>query len=388
MQRRDFLKTLAGSTAALWVLKASGAAAFAADAAWPGYDKAFVINNLGGLGDPNLRLKDYEAEGIDKKTFVVSPRILADLKASGMTAVNHTIGHVMGPGDPFEITVADIAFWNQVVRHNADALTLVRSVADIKEAKRTGRCGIILGFQNTTMLGDKAERVDTFAGLGVKVIQLTYNDRNRVGDGSMVAENRGLTAFGREVVERLNHARVLVDLSHSGEQTCLDAVKASKRPIWISHTGCRALADTPRNKTDAELRAVAEKGGMVGIYFMPFLRDDSFAMAEDAVRHIEHAIDICGEDHVGLGTDGGTTAVDDVEAFRAVIAREIEERRKAGISAKGEKPGVVTFLPDMQGPDQFRTLAAMLAKRGHSAGRIEKILGLNSLAFMREIWGA
>ena len=157
------------------------------------------------------------------------------------------------------------------------------------------------------MMGDDAQRVGIFAGLGVKIIQLTYNVANQLGHGSMVPENGGLTDFGHDVVAELNATNTLVDLSHSGEQTCLDAIDASTAPIAITHTGCRALTDLPRNKTDQELRLAAEGGGIVGIYFMPFLAVDGMAVADDVVRHIEHAVQVCGEEHVGVGTDGGTT---------------------------------------------------------------------------------
>ncbi|WP_419163888.1 dipeptidase [Candidatus Palauibacter sp.] len=224
--------------------------------------------------------------------------------------------------------------------------------------------------------------------MGSRIIQLTYNGPNQIGHGSMVPENGGLTDFGRDVVAELNATGTLVDLSHSGERTCLDAIDASAAPIAITHTGCRALTDLPRNKTDRELRLVAEGGGIVGIYFMPFLAADGMAVAEDVVRHIEHAVQVCGEEHVGIGTDGGTTAVDDLDAAYEAARREVEARRRAGIGAAGERPGVVPFIPDLQGPGQFRKLADMLLSRGHTPDRVERILGLNALRLMRDVWGA
>lgn len=164
-----------------------------------------------------------------------------------------------------------------------------------------------------------------------------------------MAENHGLTPLGREVVARLNARRVMVDLSHSGEQTCLDAVRASTQPISINHTGCRALMDLPRNKTDVELRLVAECGGFVGIYFMPFLHPTGQARAEDVVRHLEHAVNVCGEDHVGIGTDGSATPIDDLDAYRARNVKEHAARTKAGIAAPGEGPDVFPFIVDLRG---------------------------------------
>jgi len=386
IKRRTFLGYSAASLAAAPLLMTGARWAFAGAAesgTWPHLREAIVINNLGFINDPN-----QPADPMQGRTSAssVSPRALRDAVASGMTAVNATIGYTAGPMDPFEHSVREIAIWNQLIQSHPDQLLKVWSTEDIRRAKREGKVGIIMGFQNAAMMGEDATRVDIFAGLGVKIIQLTYNPRNQLGDGSIEKENRGLTAFGHEVVERLNAARTLVDLSHSGEQTCLDAIRASKDPIAITHTGCRALSDVPRNKTDEELRLLADKGGMVGIYFMPFLKEDSFPDAMDVVRHIEHAVQICGEDHVGIGTDGTTTQVDDLEGYRAVINKEVEQRQKAGISAPGEKPGVVPFIPDLQGPGQFQKLADLLHQRGHSSGRIEKILGQNFLRLMGDVW--
>jgi membrane dipeptidase len=204
----------------------------------------------------------------------------------------------------------------------------------------------------------------------------------------MAPENRGLTPLGREVVARLNANRIMVDLSHSGEKTCLDAARVSTQPISINHTGCRALNDVPRNKTDEELRLVATRGGFVGIYFMPFLNPSGHATADDVVAHIEHAVNVCGEDHVGIGTDGTVTPIDDLQAYKSHLAAEIAARRAAGISARGERPDTFPFVVDLRGVGQFRQLADRLQKRGYSTGRIEKILGRNFLGYARQIWGA
>ncbi|HWT11843.1 MAG TPA: membrane dipeptidase, partial [Allosphingosinicella sp.] len=304
-----------------------------------------------------------------------------------MDAVNVTLGYVSGDEEPFEQSVREIGRWNARLLSRPADLLHVLTAADILRARREGRIGIVYGFQNTAMLGGDAGRVQLFADLGVRVVQLTYNPANQVGDGSMAPLNRGLTPFGREVVEALNAARIMVDLSHSGERTCLEAARISSRPVSINHTGCRALTDLPRNKTDEELRLVASRGGFVGIYFMPFLSPDSVATAADVVAHIDHAVNICGEDHVGIGTDGGTTGIDDMPAYRARIREEIAERRAAGIGATGENPDTLPFVEELSGPDQFRRLIDLLGRRGYPARRIEKIMGLNFLAFAREIWG-
>src|SRR5882757_1487572 len=356
------------------------AAAFAAPAALgqgpalgPWAD-SIIVNALGGLEDPNPKKSDE--------------RVMRDAHASGLTAVNLTLGYVFGDMEPFETTVRDIAKTDSQVLADPKNLLKVYTAADILRAKTEHKIGFIYGFQNAAMLGNDASRVEIFAGLGVRVIQLTYNGPNALGDGSMVAENRGLTPFGHDVVAQLNANHVMVDLSHSGQRICLDAARASKQPISINHTGCRALVDVPRNKTDEELRLVASKGGFVGIYFMPFLNETSHASADDVVAHIDHAVNVCGEDAVGIGTDGSVTAIDDLKGYMAVLAQENADRRKAGISAPGEGPDIVPFVVNLRGVNQFYELAERLRQKGFSTGRVEKILGRNFVRYARDVWGA
>ena len=345
---------------------------------------ALIVNALGGLRNPNATRDDNDSE----RRFLLDERTITDMRASGIDAVNWTIGYVAGPVEPYEFSVGDIAVYDRMIRDQSQHVLKVLSAADIQRARRERKVGIMYGFQNATMMGEDATRVDTFADLGVRIVQLTYNIPNTLGDGSMAPQNRGLTPFGREVVARLNENRVMVDLSHSGQNTCLDALRASTQAISINHTGCRALTDLPRNKTDEELRLVAERGGFVGIYFMPFLDLSGQARAEHVVAHIEHALNVCGEDVVGIGTDGPVTQIDDLDAYAERLAAENARRVAAGIAAAGESPRTYPFVVDLRGPTQFFDLAERLRARGHSRTRIEKILGLNFLRYARDIWGA
>ena len=387
LDRRQFL-ALAGGLVAATALSASTDAPAKTSASTASTDP-IIINALGGIGNPNLVANDPKpGTPVSSNTGAdLDERAVADSLASGLTAVNLTLGYVAGPMEPFEHTIREIGVWDRLIRENPKLLK-VHTAADILRARDEHRLGVIYGFQNAAQVGTDPTRIDIFADLGVRVIQLTYNPRNQLGDGSIVAENHGLTPLGREVVARLNARRVMVDLSHSGEQTCLDAARASTQPISINHTGCRALTDLPRNKTDAELRLVAERGGFVGIYFMPFLEKTGHAHADDVVRHLEHAVNVCGEDHVGIGTDGSATGIDDLEAYRERAAKENAARTKAGIAAPGEGPDIFPFITDLRGVDQFRQLAGLLAARGFSRTRIEKILGGNFLRFARDVWGA
>ena len=348
-----------------------------------------IINALGGLEDPNLALSRPQSDNpVAMDDIDFDPRTVKDAHAAGLTAVNVTLGYVGGPEEPFEYTVRTIGMWDALLRANEKDLAKIYTAADILKAKSENKIGVIYGFQNAAMMGNDATRVDIFAELGVRVIQLTYNPANQLGGGSMAPENTPLSPFGRQVVERLNEKRVMVDLSHSGRQTCLDAARASKQPISINHTGCRALTDLPRNKTDEELKLVASKGGFVGIYFMPFLTLDGHPHATDVVAHIDHAVNVCGEDHVGIGTDGDVTGIDDLNAYSSYLAKQVADRAKTGLGSKGERADTYPFVVDLRGPDQFRKLAGLLKAKGYSEARIEKILGLNFLRFAKDVWGA
>lgn len=366
---------------------ALGAAAAFARPAFAADEGPVVVNALGGLANPNLQIGRTAGPAADTLVLDVDDRGVADAKASGLTAVNITLGYVAGPQEPYAYTLASIDAWDKLLAAYPEDLTLVRGAGDISRAKADGKVGVIYGFQNAQQIAPDLNRVDEFARRGVRIVQLTYNPANDLGDGSMAPENRGLTPLGRQVVERLNAARLMVDLSHSGERTCLDAIAASKSPISINHTGCKAVTDLPRNKTDAELRGVAEKGGFVGIYFMPFLNLSGHASADDVVAHIEHALKVCGEDHVGIGTDGSVAAIDDMEAYKEALRLENAGRVAAGIAAKGERADTYPFVLDLRGPDQFRKLARMLAARGHKPRVVEKVLGLNFVSYAERIWG-
>ncbi|MFF1837637.1 dipeptidase [Streptomyces sp. NPDC058231] len=348
-----------------------------------------IINALGGLENPNA---PEAAEGAGQllqtiDELAIDRRALADAHASGVNAVNITLGYVMGEMEPYGHTLHEIEVWDGLIRSHPDDLLKVRTAADLYRARAEGRVGVIYGFQNGVAVGDDLGRIATFQELGVRVFQLTYNQANHLGDGSMAPENRGLTPFGRDVVEAVNDSRMMVDLSHSGENTCLEAARISTRPVSVNHTGCRALTDLPRNKTDEELRLVASRGGFVGIYFMPFLNPTGHATAADVVEHIDHAVNVCGEDAVGIGTDGPVTCIDDLDAYRTRLAEHVAQRQAAGVGAAGERADTYPFVVDLRGVDQFRELIRLLEKRGYGSERIEKILGRNFADYAERIWG-
>lgn len=354
--------------------------------------RRLILNAQGTLSNPNIALAAARAGTLGQlahgPTARIDQRALTDARRSGLGAINVTLGYVAGPSDPRAVTLSELQDWDAFIGKHPAHLLKVLSAQDIELAVTRERIGVIFGFQNTAMLGDDASNVATFARMGVRTMQLTYNGRNQVADGCMVADDGGLSAFGSDVIGQMNAQRVLIDLSHSSDRTCADALSQSNASVAITHTGCRALSNTPRNASDATLRLLAQNGGVAGIYCMPFLRERGQPRAQDLIRHLEHAINVCGEDHVGLGSDGGTTAIDDLPTYLHYLAEAAAERKQSGTGAAGENDAVTLFLPDLCGPMQFNNLVDLLQARGHTSDRIDKILGRNFLRLMREIWGA
>ena len=341
------------------------------------YQKALVINALGSIDD------------LDPAATAESPpsqRLRRDLQMSGVTAVSMTLS-VGSTGDRMQKAIRKIAVFDEKAAAAPDLLMRVRSIGDLHAAKAAGRLGLIYNLQDSSLLENDLSRVNILQELGIRVMQLTYNTRNLVGDGCLELANSGLSNLGQQLVAELSRARMVMDLSHSGQRTIAEGIAAAKTPPIISHTGCRDLTDLPRNVYDVELKALADKGGVAGIYFMPFLAAKGQASGADLIRHIEHAVNVCGEDHVGLGTDGSISATQVDEAYRAAQRQEYESRAAQGLAAPGESADAFSFIAEYNEPQRFLRLADDLAARGWPARRIEKLLGENFARVFAEVWG-
>jgi membrane dipeptidase len=373
-------RQLLGGAAAVLVNKWSCALA-EADPGYPRarYDRAIVIDALGGLGEFDPGAADDAA---------LSVRALADARESGVTAINLTVNIVGNGPNKFIEAVKNIADMEHELSAHPDVLMKILRGGDIQAAKSTRRLGIIYGCQDTTMLEGDLKNLQVFANLGVRIVQPTYNLRNLMGDGCIEKADGGLSKLGYEFIAQMNRLNLLLDLSHAGPRTIAEGIGASKAPLAITHTGCRALVDLPRNTRDSELKALADRGGVVGIYFMPFLRESAQPHAEDLIRHIEHAVNVCGEDHVGLGTDGSISGVPLTDAYREAFRKEVEARIKAGVSAPGESADVFTIVPEYNDPMRFNRLASDLSRRGWPASRIDKLLGANFARLFADVWDA
>jgi len=342
---------------------------------WPEYERAVVIDGLAGPLQIN----------IPQDALPLSESALAQVAQSGITAVNLTVSAL--PTDSmtaYEATVAKVAAWIAEAQRSSDILTIARTTDEIRAAKRAGRLALILGFQDATPIEDDLDRLDRFHEDGVRIVQLTYNIANRIGVGCLAPDDTGLTELGREVVARLDDLGVLVDLSHCGPQTSLDGIRASSRPVSFTHTGCNAVYRHPRNKDDEALRLVAERGGVVGIYLMPFINEQGAPSAAHVLAHLDHALDVCGEDHVGIGTDQGIVPLRVDDGFQARFDEVSTQRAEAGIAAPRED--TIPYVPELNHPRRIETIAALMAGRGHSTSVIEKVVGGNFMRLLGEIW--
>ena len=368
-----------------------------------GLSAAFGVASAARTGkkvEPALHWKPYadtySIDGASSFDFIYTEdpeairKELAVQRACGLGAVLTTTapqGRFWLDDAAYERSKKTIERWNAIAAEHPDHLYIVRSAADLTVKARGKRTGVILGFQGTESLGEDVARIPQFRELGLRVVQLTHNRRNLVGDGCMEPGNAGLSNYGHQVVEALEENRIVVDLAHGAARTISEGIAACKKPMLISHTGCRALSDLPRNVYDSELRAMADRGGVAGIIFWPYLRKDTQPMAIDVIRHIEHAIDVCGEDHVGIGTDCGVAPIERTPAFEQQNREFMKGMVEDGIFEKGRPEDLYIFIPDLNMANRFDVLAAMLSQRGHSDARIAKILGGNFARVMGEIWG-
>ena len=325
---------------------------------------------------------------------------------SGVTAACGTYSSWHDPGRGFELAVRRVAQAHAVVDALGGALRLVRRAADIEQAHRAHAHGLILDFQNTVAYGDDLDRIDAFRGLGVRMVQLTYNVRNLVGDGCTEPRPGGLSRFGQEVVKRLNATRTLIDVSHCAEQVGWDALDVSDAPIVVSHSTAGALYDNHRAKSDEFAKAVADRGGYFGVVILPaFLSGAPEPTLDDFADHIEHLVNVCGVDHVGIGTDktGPGPSDGSMVEFPAAMPRLRPTefnwwgfRDSGGLRARRGRDdptiGADRLPPTfrLKGYDDFRdwpNLTVHLAQRGFNEDQLRKLLGLNFLHVFRDVVG-
>ena len=310
-----------------------------------------------------------------------SPAVYESLRAGGVTAINATIATWEG----FAETLDNISVWSARLKERSDSIALVETVDDILEAKRSGRTGIILGWQNATPIENDLNRLGLFHSLGVRIVQVTYHERNLLGNGCYERRDDGLSHFGVDAVAEMNRLGILVDLSHVGEKTTLDAIETSRKPVAFTHANARSYHDVLRNKTDEALRALADRGGVVGVTcIVTFLRTGYESTVDDYAEAIDDMVGRVGIEHVGIGTD---YTQDQPESFWRYIGSQQGTKYPSTFDDGTARYQDQQLYPKgLETPDKLPDLADALARRGHGSAAIEKILGGNWLRIFRDVW--
>ena len=271
---------------------------------------------------------------------------------------------------------------------NDPQMMLIKSVADIHEAKKQGKLGIMYQFQPSKALEDDIERAWFFKQAGLGIVQMTYNPQNAFGSGSAVKDDLGLTPLGRDLIKVLNQAKIIVDVAHAGNKTALDTIAASEKVVVCSHGNSRTVVNSPRNFPDEVLKAVGQKGGVVGVVGYPdFVSTKKRPTMDDMIRMTDHIVELVGIDHVGFGMDYwiGQAGIASDELANKVYKFMLD----SGEWNKETYPPPPWWFPEgIETPDKLANLTGALLARGYKEQDVAKIWGGNWLRVMKEVWGA
>ena len=325
------------------------------------YDEAIVIDGL--------NVSNWESDAVFER-----------LRAGNITAINATVA----TWENFVQTMAHLTAWMRRFRERHD-IVQVKETADIHAAKELGKTGIILGFQNASPIENELDRLGLFLALGVRVIQLTYHETNLLGSGCWERNDCGLSNFGVDAVREMNRLGIVIDLSHVGPKTTMDAIEMSEQPVAITHANARSFCGHPRNKEEEALKLLAEKGGVVGATsFANFLPKGFDSTVEDFVDAIDDMVERIGLDHVAIGTD--STHDQPLEFWHYIVSQQ--GTKFPSTFADGSVPYTeLSFQPKgIDSPAEFPNLAEALANRGYRAEEITKLLGGNWMSLFERVW--
>ena len=311
------------------------------------------------------------------------------LEASG---VNCTVINA-GPGPGMDYALRGIARFQQVIDSLRDRWTKATEARHVRDAFAEGRRAMIFSANNPPADAgfedgfEQLQWLGWFARVGFRMMHLTYNRRNTVGDGCMEQNEGGLSAFGYDVVARMNELGIVIDTPHTGKKTTLHAAEASKAPIAASHTVCRAVRDHPRGKCDEQIRAIADGGGFIGITCVSSFLREGGATIVDLLDHVDHAIEVGGIDHVGIGTDNGYVAPPPAEPEMLPLPRgrgHWWSHWPPGTLGGGNDEAADGSLSWVCWP--YFTLGLLM--RGYNKEQIAKIVGRNALRLFEAVEGA
>jgi membrane dipeptidase len=303
--------------------------------------------------------------------------IFAAYKAAGLAAIHTSLSN-----RNFAVAKNDLSSWQARFDRFPDRLLKIARGADIGAARKSGRVGVLLGFQNATIVESDIRNLDTLYAAGTRCIQLTYNSRNLLGDGCTERTNAGLSDFGVAVVERMNQLGIVVDLSHCGEATSRDGILVSKRPPAFTHTMCKAIYDHVRAKSDELLKAMSDKGGVTGIATLGyFIGPTPETSLDDYLRHVDHAVKVAGIDHVGLASDYSIRGIEVMHTRESWYVPRLTSFKPV------YRVRWPPWIKELDPPERFRNIAHGLARRGYRSADIEKLLGGNWIRYFTDVLG-
>lgn len=371
--RRAFLASVAGSAVALPMINFGAYAATAGGAkkysarVMKLMERSLVIDMLAVL---KMSSSPKAWNG------TLSDREKQEFRDSGVTVMHHAVGLV--GTDSYENCTTFLAQWNGFLARNSDVFMLVDKVADIERAKASRKVAVVMGIQNADQYRTIKD-VPHFYDLGLRTSQLTYNAQNYYASGSTDRIDGGVSDAGAELIKAMNEIGMLVDVSHCGDKTTLDAMDISKKPIAITHSNCRALNNHPRLKTDEAIRKLATVGGVMGITGVRnFVRDKEPTTIEHIVDHIDHVVKVAGVEHVGVASDSDLNGSDDMppEELKAIQAFY---KSSYAFRDKMDTDGY-------DSPMRYFDLTDALVRRGYSDANIEAILGGNFRRLLGQVW--
>lgn len=339
------------------------------------HEESIVIDGLIPTRDAYLRDPDYRDH----------------LRQGGVTAVNLTVANWR---EDYPAASDTIGAYRELIEAHSDLFAVAESAADIRRAKERDATAQVLGFQDTRPIDWNLHYLRAFHRMGVRIVQLTYNDLNYVGAGCCERRDPGLSHFGRDLIDEMNDLGMLVDLSHCGDTTTAEAVEYSDDPVAFTHASARRLCPMGRNKTDEQIEALAKNDGVIGVtFFPPLVKCDpgTYEVREstvhDVLDHIDHVVDLVGVDHVGFGTDMNDRALD-----RGVTPAHSAYRHyrpdHPDVYGRGPTERYDPFPAGVDRHTKLRNLTRALVSRGYSDGEIEQILGGNFLRLFEDVWGS
>jgi len=336
------------------------------------------------FGAANIKSTPQSAlifDAMGEVRFNYTHELVKQMLESGLNAITVTLCDPKTYEDgAIEAAKIGLQSYDKYIDKNPGLFIKASSVSDVLQAKKDGKLAVFYLFQNSTQFGRNLNMVDYYYSMGVRSAQITYNYQNWAGAGCKERTGAGLTVFGHELVEKMNDTGMLIDISHANMATMTDTINASKVPVIISHTACMSVYKNIRNTSDENLKMVADKGGVAGICqirpFISQLRKGSF---EHYLDHIQHAVNVAGIDHVGIGSDRDHRVIELSDAYLAEL--------KAEEGANFHEEDWPLFMDELNGPRRNEVIWEGLKKRNFSDDAVEKVMGLNVFRIYKQVVG-